>query len=169
MKPGPKPRSLYERFWGKVNKTDGCWIWTGGVNPRGYGKLKVNGRWVLAHRLSWELKVGPIPDGLFACHQCDNPPCVRPSHLFLGTARDNNADMFRKGRQNYERGPGVSRWGEANFTARITNDQADEIRELYAAGGVSQERLAVAYGIDQTSVSQIILNRRYRSERPDAA
>lgn len=99
-----------ERFWAKVNK-DGptvraelgpCWAWTADRNHKGYGRLQLGGNVVeLAHRYSWALHVGPIPEGMLVCHHCDNPVCVRPEHLFVGTAKDNTADMIAKGRQKF--------------------------------------------------------------------
>ena len=89
------------RFWRYVRKTEYCWIWTGSKNssgPYGYGELYVRGKKVKAHRFSWEIHNGPIPSGLYACHHCDNPPCVRPDHLFIGTQRDNALDCERKNR-----------------------------------------------------------------------
>jgi hypothetical protein len=96
-------------FWKKVRKSDGCWEWTGAVNEWGYGRIGSRDRLGAkrtAHRLSWLLAFGPIPDGALVLHACDNPPCVRPDHLFLGTHEDNMQDRHNKGR--YARGEQVS-------------------------------------------------------------
>jgi hypothetical protein len=108
-------RNLAKRFWAKVKK-DGpipshvpelgpCWVWIGSPDKHGYGLLFVAfpHRYVPAHRVSYELNVGPIPEGLFVLHRCDNPPCVRPDHLFLGTKSDNSRDMHQKGRAGLPR------------------------------------------------------------------
>lgn len=91
------------RFWSKVDKRgasqDECWEFRSRNTIRGYGRMSFGrGRDAYAHRVSWELHNGPIPDGLYVCHRCDNPPCVNPSHLWLGTLSDNTQDMIRKGR-----------------------------------------------------------------------
>lgn len=85
-------------FWAKVDRSGECWVWLGARDARGYGRLRRRGRYVKAHRYVWTITNGEIPEGLFACHHCDNPPCVRPDHLFLGTQSDNARDMVAKGR-----------------------------------------------------------------------
>lgn len=92
--------SLQDRLWAKVDTAGECWTWTG-TTSQGYGKIQAGRRgegWLWVHRVSWELQNGPVPDGLQVLHRCDNPPCVRPSHLFLGTQVDNIRDMWAKGR-----------------------------------------------------------------------
>jgi hypothetical protein len=94
---------IAQRLWRRVRKTDGCWIWTGQLDPDGYGRVWVSkypARVVLAHRLSYRLAYGPIPDAMMVCHHCDVPRCVRPDHLFVGTALDNAQDAVMKGRHS---------------------------------------------------------------------
>lgn len=97
-------------FWSRVNKGSlegDCWLWMGGHTQTGYGIVSASpNTWRIAHRLAWELTFGEIPKGLFVCHKCDNPPCVRPDHLFLGTANDNMQDKIVKGRARYPGNPG---------------------------------------------------------------
>lgn len=98
-------KPLAERFWQKVKKSDSCWEWQGANVPKGYGIIGKDGRNQYAHRVSWELHTGVIPKGLLVCHHCDNPKCVRPDHLFVGTHQDNLRDMSRKGRGRQQKSP----------------------------------------------------------------
>lgn len=112
------------RFWSCVDRTGECWVWTAYVNPAGYGQFMRTWRSVVqAHRYSWELAHGPVDDpAMFVCHHCDNPRCVRPEHLFLGTAKDNHDDMVRKGRHAH--GPAFGervKAGHAKRRARVAD------------------------------------------------
>lgn len=141
---------LSVRFWRHVRTTEGCWLWTASFGKRGYGRLAISVRpfrYVLAHRLSWTLHYGSIPDGLSVLHHCDTPPCVRPEHLFVGTQGDNRDDCVKKGRQPR---------GEGHGRVKLTADQVLALRARYAGGGISQRRLAAEYGITQAAVSLII-------------
>jgi hypothetical protein len=117
-------KNVKTRFMEKVEKTSSCWEWTAGKDPYGYGRF-YDGKHVGAHRVAWELFKGPIPQGLCVLHHCDNPSCVNPDHLFLGTRVDNARDRDRKNR--------TSR-GERNGKAKLTKKQVLEIRARIASG-----------------------------------
>ena len=156
---------LLDRFYSRiVEGANGCQLWTGGKIPDGYGMLRVNGISTLTHRLAWELAFGPIPADMNVLHKCDNPPCVNPDHLFLGTQADNMRDCKEKGRgKQYLPGDHWIRGADHPF-ARLTQTQVDEIRAAYKQGGVTQSGLADIYGVSQTTISRIILQRRYRDK-----
>lgn len=153
---------LAERFWEKVDKRgpDECWVWTRATSGE-YGEISLGGRGrpISAHRASWLLTCGPIPPGLSVLHSCDNPPCVNPAHLFLGTQADNVADMERKGRA---RRRAVS--GEGHYLATLSDASAEEIRSLYASGAGSQYALARRFRTTQPCVWAIV-NRKGRWSR----
>lgn len=111
---GDRHGTEIERLWRNVRKSVGCWEWLASVNHGGYGIFKFNGKTRIVHRIVWELENGLIPDGLFLCHHCDTPRCVRPSHLFLGTAAENMQDAVRKGRM-----ASGERWAEARRRAPV--------------------------------------------------
>lgn len=135
----------------------GCWLWTGDTGGRrGYGRLRVEGRMVRAHRLSWMLHFGPIQSGLCVCHKCDTPSCVNPSHLFLDTNEGNTADRVRKGRsRGADCGATNPVRHERHHQAKLTEITVQAIRELAAAGTVSQRRIAAMFGVSQPCISAI--------------
>jgi hypothetical protein len=144
------------RFWSLVQKTESCWLWMGRLQPDGYGVLDIGHRMTRAHRFSYELHKGPIPDGLCVCHNCpggDNRRCVNPDHLWLGTVGDNNRDQTVRGRRPRGERHGMARLGEG--TIRL-------IRDRYAAGNVSQRQLAREFGISQTHVGEIVRRRIWK-------
>ncbi len=116
---------VIERFLSNTKITsDGCWEWTGRKNKKGYGRISIFGFTELAHRIAYKLFVGPILDGLHVLHKCDNPGCVRPKCLFLGTNTDNQQDMLKKGRGNKAK-------GARNHHAKLTDIDVIVIRNLY--------------------------------------
>lgn len=157
---GPIPKPTRERLEENYEPepNSGCWIWTGGWKlPHGYGRLTVGSmslgtrRVDLAHRISYAEFVGPIPDRLHVLHRCDNPPCINPQHLFLGTAADNITDMLMKRRVH----------------SKVTWPQVDEIRQA-AIAGESQVSIARRYGITQVSVGCIINEKTWKlTTRPE--
>jgi len=142
-------------FWGKVEKTETCWLWTGSKCRGGYGVH--GGKYInekRVHRHSWTLHNGEIQEGINVLHKCDVRNCVNPDHLFLGSHADNMKDMKIKGRRK-----GVNS-GENNGRAKLNNKKADEIRELYKKG-LSQQEIAVMYGVSQPQISKVIQNKRF--------
>jgi len=125
----------------------GCWLWTRASDR--YGFIKVAGRMRFAHRVSYELHFGPIPNGMYVCHHCDNGLCVNPDHLFIGTARDNYEDMCRKGRRASPR-------GELGPQAKLTWAEAIAVRRTAEAHSEPQHAIAARYGVTQGLVTQIL-------------
>jgi hypothetical protein len=136
------------RFWEKVKKDgpEDCWIWLSVINHEGYGRLWFLGRFNQAHRLSWEFTNGPIPEGRFVCHKCDNPTCVNPAHLFLGTNEENMMDCFQKGRRS-------------KSGARLKPPEVEEIRRRYSNKEASSHKMAKEYGVSKTQILRIVKNR----------
>lgn len=148
-----------ERFWASVDKTDGCWLWTALADEHGYGLRHWQGRRQKAHRISWQLANGPIPDGLHVLHHCDTPGCVNPGHLYLGTHADNMRDMAARGRA--VGGPGAKH-GEAHHMAVLTEEIVVQARQRVAGGGkVSQ--LAAEYGVNYTTLYHAVSGRTWRT------
>lgn len=141
------------RFWAKVKKADTncCWIWKGSKSTAGYGYLSVNGRMIPAHRYSYSLTYGPIDNNLYVCHRCDNPPCVNPDHLFIGTAQDNAADLVKKGRRK----------GSRHNHAVFMESEVMGIRNLISRQKVTQRLIAKIYNVDPTTIRDIIHRRTW--------
>lgn len=150
-----------ENFWNKVNKTEGCWNWTGGTNGRGaggveYGLLKVpkTRKNITAHRMSYILHNGQITSDQWVLHKCDNPLCVNPDHLFLGTPADNVADMDAKGRRKCN-----PRKGEQNGRAVLDEDKVKLLRLLH--GKFSLTVLSKIFGIGKSQVHRIATGQQW--------
>lgn len=153
MRTGRPARPLEERFKLKFKEgsPDSCWIWKGAKHPQGYGLVKrKDGAQLRAHRISWEVYRGRIPDGTMVCHRCDNPSCVNPGHLFLGTAKDNMVDMVSKHRAAVQN-------GELNGAHKLTRDK---VIAIFNAVGV-QHRIAKEFGVCQMTVSLIKRGKRW--------
>lgn len=154
-------KSVEERFWNRVNKTSGCWEWCGTIRPDGYGILqkasKVNS-FYRAHRLSWALHNGDLPDNLHVCHKCDNPRCVNPDHLFLGTDADNQKDKWQKGRGS----PPPIMCGSANPYAKLTEKDVKKMRELRKKGWLNREIAELFPDIHPGTVKNITGGRAWK-------
>lgn len=149
-------KTAKDRFQKKFLVTPGCWLWLRGKR-NGYGQFDLKGKTVSAHRASYEFYVGKIPDGLRVLHKCDNPPCINPDHLFLGTDRDNVADCVKKGRSNRSRFVGGA-VGGANGRAKLTQESVLKIR----ADKRKLIEIAADYGVTSTTVCDIKAGRRWK-------
>lgn len=143
-------------FWSRVSIVPNeCWIWRMRKMWNGYGVAGCNGRFQVASRLAWEFARGDIPDGQFVLHECDNPPCCRPDHLFLGDHDDNMADKVAKGRQ-------AKQCGELNPQSILTAEQVIAIRSEVVSKSNTQTMIAARLGISKMTVSAIILRKSWK-------
>lgn len=140
------PKLTQNDFWNRVDKTESCWIWKGRTDRQGYGWFRWDYRDQKSHRLSYQWAKGSIPQGQFVCHSCDNPSCVNPDHLWIGSLQDNHRDMMNKGRHGY----GVMK-GSKNASAKLTEAQVLEIR---ATPGPNW-RIAEKYGVSKCTIDEI--------------
>lgn len=148
-----------EPFWDKIAVSEdhnACWEWQRLRNKQGYGILKTGGGSRRAHRYVWELFNGPIPESMFVCHKCDNPPCCNPSHLFLGTHQDNMQDMMDKGRTGHPAQP-----GEKHRSAKLNSQQVIRIRDLYESGKYSYSELSDMFGVTSAQIGYIVTRKNW--------
>lgn len=150
-------RTTEERFWEKVNKTDSCWLWTAGLSAGRYGNFSTpeHPKGMKAHRYSWELHNGEIPEGMNVLHKCDVTICVRPDHLFLGTQQNNVDDCEAKGR-------GVHYKGSMNGRAILTEEQVEEIKSRFEGKWGENRKLAAEFGISEVQISAIKKGRAWK-------
>ena len=163
--------SLEERFWNFVNKTDGCWLWTGTLNGAGYGTIGLGRKDAgkgFAHRVSWEIHRGQIPKGLLVCHTCDCKICVNPAHLFLGTYQDNVDDMIRKNRS-----PRGDTWltparvefqpkGDTHGMAKLTEAQVLTILRRFFIQRETKTKIAFDFGVSRAAIRNIVNGKNWK-------
>lgn len=163
------------RFWSKVEKGTACWRWIGSLSSCGYGKISLRGIVYGAHRVAYFLATGAQPEELSVCHKCDNPCCVNPNHLWLGTARDNALDMLAKNRGNAPKGdrtgprlhPECMKRGEDHYRAKLTEADVLEIRRSYSQHEATQQTLADRYNLHQADISNIVRRKRWKHLKKD--
>ena len=149
-------KTLEERFWEKVDirSEDECWEWKGSRHWKWkYGHFKLNGKTISSHKVFYEMSKGKIPEGLLVLHKCDNPPCVNPNHLFLGTNDDNMKDMATKGRS-------ADNQGSKNPKAKLTENDVIQIRKLHKEG-VSGAELGRLFGVVKETIYDICSGKRW--------
>lgn len=152
-------RPLKDRFFEKVKRTSGCWIWMASLDHQGYGQFAIttlsgsgNYKPYKAHRIAWELRYGPIKNGLHVCHKCDNRKCVNPDHLFLGNIQDNMNDKLLKGRQPR---------GEKCYNSKLNELNVLEIRKLYATKTITMKKIGEKFGVSMSSIRQLLSGRSW--------
>jgi len=158
-----------ERFWRKIEKTEGCWFWRGAIQRTGYGNFWGR-KCYLSHRISWFIHNGPIPDGLFVLHRCDVRNCVAPHHLWVGTNTDNMRDMESKGRSDHPSGLRNGRYtkpestlrGERHGMAALSKDDVIEIRKIYKSTYPPTKEIAIRFGVTRQNIRRIITRKTWQ-------
>ena len=148
------PDKYINKFWKFVDiiDLDSCWTWIRSKNTYGYGQLYILGKQILVHRISWMIYFGGIPDGLCVLHKCDNPSCVNPKHLFLGTSQENAKDRDEKHRNAY---------GERHGMSKLSEKEIIKIRKL-RFDGYTIVKLGKIFGVDHTMISNICRNKNWK-------
>jgi hypothetical protein len=152
-------KSLEQRFMEKVHPEpmSGCWLWGGCIDSKGYGQIRRGANTLgvaQATAVSLGLRGVVVPAGMVVCHRCDNPPCVNPDHLFIGTHKDNSDDKIRKGRGNPVKGVG-------HYQARITDSDVISIRRAYK-GGATLKELSATYGLNTSAIGHVVVGRTWK-------
>lgn len=148
-----------DAFWSKVDicaDTTKCWNWLGAKKPKGYGNVRINKNYLLAHRVAFELTNGIGANGFNVCHLCDNPSCCNPSHLMLGTTKSNYVDMLIKNRKGFHKNRAI---GKRNHNAKLTWEQVCEIRSKYLTRVFKLTELAKSYGVSASAIGYIVKNK----------
>lgn len=152
-----RKKPLSERFWEHVVKSDGCWEWNGGKAVHGYGSIHDdNGHQLRSNQASWILHHGPIPEGLWILHKCDNPPCVRPDHLYLGTHQDNMRDLILRGK-----GKGAAMVGSKNVHAKLREKDIPMIYKLNELG-ISYTAIGRMFRVKRNAIKSIIIGKSWK-------
>ncbi len=149
-----KFRDERSHFYSKVRRTDDCWLYTGLTSTSGYGRHYSQGVFHQAHRFALQLEGVDIASGMFVCHSCDNPPCVNPDHLWVGTHQENMRDSKDKKRNNH---------GSKNGRARLTEMQVGQIRRLFAKGGIFQRQIADEFDVHPSTISLIVSRKKWKN------
>lgn len=147
-------RSFYE----KITKTESCWLWNGVILKHGYGQFSKGQKRDSAHRFSYKIHKGEIPKGMVICHKCDNPRCVNPEHLFLGTYKDNTQDMINKNRQRHLK-------GEEAVSAKLNWEKVNEIRKRYKNEIITMQELANQFNVSLIVISKLLHNKTWIDEK----
>ena len=157
MRNHPDPKIRFEEAYETV-PWSGCWIWMRSGLKEGYGRIKINRKNILAHRYSYERFIGLIPNGMLVCHSCDEPACVNPNHLFLGTDMTNTIDKVKKGRQSKGERHGMKFRGSKHYMSHLTEEAVIAIR----SDTRNQRDIASDYGVRQSTISFIKLRKTWK-------
>lgn len=149
-----------QRLWGRIDVGDPahCWEWQGHLTKNGYGTIHKDGKDIYCHRAAYESKIGPIPEGLCACHKCDNRKCCNPSHIFLGTYADNLHDMAQKGRADHTK----NKIGSQHGMAKLNEDQVREIRRLYNGKRGCLSELGKQFNVTNHAIYRIVHRKNWK-------
>ncbi|MEG5063131.1 HNH endonuclease signature motif containing protein [Microcoleus sp. B3-A4] len=142
-------RTIKKRFEKHVISKDNCWLTDLWCNDKGYPKISLNKKRINASRVSFQLYKGEIPEGIFVCHKCDNPSCVNPEHLFLGTHKENMRDMVEKGRSNK---------GSKNPQSKLTEKEVFQIKALLLETNLTVERISILFEVSRRTIGYIKQN-----------